>query len=77
MLNLACKYDLKSLKAASTDIFILNRATVLTKNSKKKQKAKTTIEEMGDDVISDVISDVIRLIPDVPQLARELLGLPL
>jgi hypothetical protein len=70
MLNLACKYDLRALKSASTERFVLSRAAAALKK-KKSAKRKTTEEHGGDD---DVI---IRLIPDVPPLARELLGLPL
>jgi hypothetical protein len=56
MLNLACKYDLKALKAASAEKFFLHRSNVLKK------------------LLTD--EDVRTMIPDVPLLARELLGLP-
>jgi hypothetical protein len=69
MLNLACKYDLRALKAASTERFVLSRAAAALKK-KKSAKRKTTGEYSEDD-------DVIKLIPDVPRLAREMLGLPL
>jgi hypothetical protein len=53
MLNLACKYDLKILKAAVAEKLIINRVAVLQATE----------------------GNVADLIPDVPLLARELLGL--